>query len=919
MGEQVKGSFARLEELLDVPGIGRNVLDQNKGILVCKKEQLPDLSRLPSYLQDDEDSHSGLRVLSAAATAELGDLPLPQASKCSSVSSRRSSRRSSHQPADISASQSCSTTPASAINTLTPSTTRSSRISPSSNSAKRTSPSYRLFSNSAASGSSSSAHLPTPSSSVRTRNRLEQGDNSLGALSSNQNSSNSSHDPEDDMDFSCVKDYCKNNSNRLSLESSSTSPFSNTVSVAKSYSNGSNYLLADGLREAELNKLRVRENNYAEDMESQSSREDVSSVKEQEETDEKMHEETSEELADALRRNTTSRIVASSAILGSDTPYEEPSESNGMEVSRYSPNTVDLERVRGGSSIDYFASAGEQIISRNFRRRKEIDGCHGATSSNSLNLSSFNRNRNCANGDDNDLLLSYCKNVGNNSNVTSMDRINERNGSSEASIICVADDSNNQYDECCDDEEEEDENDQDDEIDSDEEVEDKVMIVEMPMQDKKQVKRKYEVGGGELRALLPVKKSCKAEEHCLASPSPRRHPATPPGLSMWLGTFSTWSPQEKLTALDSLIGVCNLNQVRHVHQIILPTFQRDFISLLPKELALYVLSYLSPKDLLKAAQTCKYWNMLTADNLLWREKCKEAGIDNFLDHMDKRRRKGTCAGSASPYKKIFMQRHLIECNWRVNPLKVPKVLKGHDDHVITCLQFSGNTIVSGSDDNTLKVWNATTSKCMRTLTGHTGGVWSSQMKDNIIVSGSTDRMLRVWDAETGECTQTLYGHTSTVRCLHLHDNIVVSGSRDATLRVWDVTSGSCQHVLVGHVAAVRCVQYNGKLVVSGAYDFMVKVWNPEREECLHTLQGHSNRVYSLQFDGVHVVSGSLDTTIRVWDVESGTCRHTLMGHQSLTSGMELHNNILISGNADSTVKVWDIITGQCLQTLSGET
>ena len=32
-----------------------------------------------------------------------------------------------------------------------------------------------------------------------------------------------------------------------------------------------------------------------------------------------------------------------------------------------------------------------------------------------------------------------------------------------------------------------------------------------------------------------------------------------------------------------------------------------------------------------------------------------------------------------------------------------QVLKGHDDHVITCLQFSGTRIVSGSDDNTLKV------------------------------------------------------------------------------------------------------------------------------------------------------------------------------------------------------------------------
>ncbi|ROT64454.1 F-box/WD repeat-containing protein 7 [Penaeus vannamei] len=396
-----------------------------------------------------------------------------------------------------------------------------------------------------------------------------------------------------------------------------------------------------------------------------------------------------------------------------------------------------------------------------------------------------------------------------------------------------------------------------------------------------------------------------------------RKVSPPAGLKSWLAKYQTWSPAQKLHALDSLIDVCDLNQVRHIHEIILPQFQRDFISLLPKELALYVLSFLPPKDLLRAAQTCKYWNILAADNLLWREKCREAGIEDHVVFMDRRRKKGTSVSHVSPFKAAFMRQHRIETNWRVAKLRSPRVLKGHDDHVITCLQFCGNIIVSGSDDNTLKVWNATSGKCMRTLTGHTGGVWSSQMSGNRIVSGSTDRTLRVWNAETGECIHTLYGHTSTVRCLHLHANKVVSGSRDATLRVWDVVTGACEHVLVGHVAAVRCVQYNGRLVVSGAYDYMVKVWNPDREECLYTLQGHTNRVYSLQFDGLHVVSGSLDTSIRVWDVETGQCRHTLMGHQSLTSGMELKNNILISGNADSTVKVWDIVTGQCLQTLSG--
>ncbi|XP_065453892.1 F-box/WD repeat-containing protein 7 isoform X2 [Chrysemys picta bellii] len=455
---------------------------------------------------------------------------------------------------------------------------------------------------------------------------------------------------------------------------------------------------------------------------------------------------------------------------------------------------------------------------------------------------------------------------------------------------------------------------------------------------KSKMKRKLD-HGSEVRSFSLGKKPCKVSEYtsttglvpCSATPTTfgdlraangqgqqRRRITSvqpPTGLQEWLKMFQSWSGPEKLLALDELIDSCEPTQVKHMMQVIEPQFQRDFISLLPKELALYVLSFLEPKDLLQAAQTCRYWRILAEDNLLWREKCKEEGIDEPL-HI--KRRKVIKPGFIhSPWKSAYIRQHRIDTNWRRGELKSPKVLKGHDDHVITCLQFCGNRIVSGSDDNTLKVWSAVTGKCLRTLVGHTGGVWSSQMRDNIIISGSTDRTLKVWNAETGECIHTLYGHTSTVRCMHLHEKRVVSGSRDATLRVWDIETGQCLHVLMGHVAAVRCVQYDGRRVVSGAYDFMVKVWDPETETCLHTLQGHTNRVYSLQFDGIHVVSGSLDTSIRVWDVETGNCIHTLTGHQSLTSGMELKDNILVSGNADSTVKIWDIKTGQCLQTLQG--
>lgn len=113
-----------------------------------------------------------------------------------------------------------------------------------------------------------------------------------------------------------------------------------------------------------------------------------------------------------------------------------------------------------------------------------------------------------------------------------------------------------------------------------------------------------------------------------------------------------WSGPEKLLALDELIDRCEPAQIKYMMQVIEPQFQRDFISLLPKEvseagglgawpgltplvtplfplsspqLALYVLSFLEPRDLLRAAQTCRYWRVLAEDNLLWREKCREEG------------------------------------------------------------------------------------------------------------------------------------------------------------------------------------------------------------------------------------------------------------------------------------------------------
>lgn len=91
-------------------------------------------------------------------------------------------------------------------------------------------------------------------------------------------------------------------------------------------------------------------------------------------------------------------------------------------------------------------------------------------------------------------------------------------------------------------------------------------------------------------------------------------------------------------------------------QVIEPQFQRDFISLLPKELALTVLSFLEPRDLLRAAQTCRNWRFLAEDNLLWKEKCRAAGIDDIP------RRGKFSPNQVSSWKVIiFINRAIILC------------------------------------------------------------------------------------------------------------------------------------------------------------------------------------------------------------------------------------------------------------------
>ncbi|WFD02091.1 hypothetical protein MOBT1_000770 [Malassezia obtusa] len=93
-------------------------------------------------------------------------------------------------------------------------------------------------------------------------------------------------------------------------------------------------------------------------------------------------------------------------------------------------------------------------------------------------------------------------------------------------------------------------------------------------------------------------------------------------------------------------------------------------------------------------------------------------------------------------------------------------------------------LVSGSLDNTLKLWDVRTGQCFRTLFGHVEGVWGVDVDTLRIVSASHDRTVKVWDRDTAQCQNTLVGHRAAVTCIGLDDDKIVSGSDDGDVRVW---------------------------------------------------------------------------------------------------------------------------------------
>lgn len=257
-----------------------------------------------------------------------------------------------------------------------------------------------------------------------------------------------------------------------------------------------------------------------------------------------------------------------------------------------------------------------------------------------------------------------------------------------------------------------------------------------------------------------------------------------------------------------------------------------------------------------------------------------------------------------------IDRTLKVWNWRTG--ECISTYTGHLGGVIG-LHFQNSILASGSTDKTVKIWNFE-DKSTFLLRGHSDWVNAVRVDSNsrTVLSASDDCTVRLWDLDSKQCIRTFQGHVGQVQqVIPLPNEFEFEEDHDAGHEEDSNASVSGDESPFSQVSCSPTAKFfegdrpaPPRYILTSALDSTIRLWETYTGRCLRTFFGHLEGVWALSADTLRIVSGAEDRMVKIWDPRTGKCERTFTGHSGPVTCVGLGDSCFVTGSEDCEVRIY---------------
>lgn len=254
------------------------------------------------------------------------------------------------------------------------------------------------------------------------------------------------------------------------------------------------------------------------------------------------------------------------------------------------------------------------------------------------------------------------------------------------------------------------------------------------------------------------------------------------------------------------------------------------------------------------------------------------------------------------------------------PIGVPMRHEG----AVVAVAFSsdGKRVATGSLDHTARLWDAATGQPLGPPLSHGGAVNAVAVSPDgsQILTGSEDHTARIWEARTGKTLGPPFVHEQPVPVVAFSPDgkMAVTVCKYQGAHLWEVDTGKPLGLPLPreHTACVLAFAPDGKTFLTGAGDQTARLWETTTGKPIGGPLKHAGPVRAVAFspDGRTVLTGSADNHAQLWEAATGKPLGPPLAHRGevLAVAFSPDGQRVVTASADQTARLWDVHTGQPL-------